>query len=51
VGKYKGRVPTAGKQSDEIRRLADSGMTRAAIAQLLRVSERSVYRVLAAGSA
>jgi DNA invertase Pin-like site-specific DNA recombinase len=46
-GKYKGRKPTARAKSDEIAALAQSGMTRAAIAEKLGVSERSVYRVLA----
>jgi DNA invertase Pin-like site-specific DNA recombinase len=45
-GKFKGRVPTARRQSDTITALAKGGMTRAAIAERLGVSERSVYRVL-----
>jgi DNA invertase Pin-like site-specific DNA recombinase len=45
--KYLGRKPTARAKSDEIAALAQSGMTRAAIADKLGVSERSVYRVLA----
>ncbi|MBP1807434.1 recombinase family protein [Rubellimicrobium aerolatum] len=45
-GRYKGRVPTAMKQADQIRRLAVEGMTRKAIAERLNVSERSVYRAL-----
>ena len=46
-GKYKGRAPTAMKQTDQIRALAIQGMTRKAIAAKLNVSERSVYRALA----
>jgi DNA invertase Pin-like site-specific DNA recombinase len=46
-GKYKGRKATARAKSDEVAALAQSGMTRAAIAEKLGVSERSVYRVLA----
>jgi len=47
-GKYKGRAPTARNQSDEVKALAAAGMTRAVIAEKLGMSERSVYRVLAA---
>jgi len=46
-GRYKGRVPTAMKQADQIRALAAGGMTKRAIAGKLSVSERSVYRALA----
>jgi len=45
-GKYRGRVPSAMKQSDAIRDLAEQGMTKKAIAEKLNVSERSVYRAL-----
>jgi DNA invertase Pin-like site-specific DNA recombinase len=47
-GKYRGRKPTARAKSDQVRALAAEGRTRAEIAQRLGVSERSVYRVLAA---
>ena len=47
-GKYKGRKPTARAKAKEMRRLSDEGRTRKEIAQELRVSERSVYRVLSA---
>jgi DNA invertase Pin-like site-specific DNA recombinase len=47
-GKYLGRKPTARAKSDDIRRLASEGMTRMAIAEKLGISERSVYRLLAA---
>lgn len=45
-GKYKGRKPTAMSQAEAIQQLASEGLTKAAIAQRLRVSERSVYRAL-----
>lgn len=45
-GKYKGRAPTAMRQTQRIRELMAQGMTRKAIAQALSVSERSVYRAL-----
>lgn len=47
-GRYKGRAPTARRKADQIRELAAAGQTRAAIAERLGVSERSVYRALAA---
>jgi DNA invertase Pin-like site-specific DNA recombinase len=47
-GKYRRRKPTARAKSDQVRALAAEGRTRAEIAQRLGVSERSVYRVLAA---
>jgi DNA invertase Pin-like site-specific DNA recombinase len=46
AGRYKGRAPTARRQADEIRRLAADGLTKAAIAVQLGVSQRSVFRVL-----
>jgi DNA invertase Pin-like site-specific DNA recombinase len=46
--KYKGRKPTARAMTDDMRRLATEGLTRTAIAEKLGVSERSVYRALAA---
>jgi DNA invertase Pin-like site-specific DNA recombinase len=48
-GKYKGRAPTARRQSEAIQRLAAEGVSRVEIARRLGVGERSVYRVLAAG--
>jgi DNA invertase Pin-like site-specific DNA recombinase len=47
-GKYKGRAPTAQRQAAEVLRLANAGETRPAIAKRLGMSERSVYRILAA---
>jgi DNA invertase Pin-like site-specific DNA recombinase len=47
--KYKGRAPTARAKADEIKQLADEGMTRAAIAEKLNIGVASVYRMLKAG--
>ena len=46
-GKYKGRAPTARSQADQIVSLAEAGLTKAAIAEALGISPRSVFRVLA----
>jgi DNA invertase Pin-like site-specific DNA recombinase len=46
-GKYKGRAPTARKQADEIRALHAASLKAPEIAAKLKISERSVYRVLA----
>ena len=46
VGKFKGRAPTARRKADEVKALAQAGMTRLEIAERLGMSERSVYRVL-----
>ncbi|UDL88391.1 recombinase family protein [Mesorhizobium sp. PAMC28654] len=45
-GKYTGRKPSAMTQQDAIKSLASDGLTRAAIAAQLGISERSVYRAL-----
>ena len=45
-GKFKGRAPTARRKADEVKALAQAGMTRLEIAERLGMSERSVYRVL-----
>ena len=47
AGKYKGRKPTARNQAAQIATLANSGLSKAAIAKELGLSERSVFRVLA----
>ncbi|SFQ16491.1 recombinase family protein [Tranquillimonas alkanivorans] len=47
-GKYKGRKPTAQAKADDMRRLSAEGRTRKQIAEMLGVSERSVYRVFSA---
>ena len=46
-GKYKGRAPTARSQADQIVTLAGARLTKAAIAEELGISPRSVFRVLA----
>lgn len=46
-GKYKGRVPTARRQGDEMQRLLDSGMSITEIAKKTGVHRSNVYRVLA----
>jgi DNA invertase Pin-like site-specific DNA recombinase len=46
--KYPGRQPSAMRQRDKVRELDDQGMSRANIAAILGISERSVYRALAA---
>jgi DNA invertase Pin-like site-specific DNA recombinase len=45
-GRYKGRVPTARRQADEIIRLKDSGIRPTEIADRLGIGRASVYRVL-----
>jgi DNA invertase Pin-like site-specific DNA recombinase len=46
-GRYKGRVPTARRQLDEIRRLKSQGVRPSEIASRLHIARASVYRVLA----
>ena len=46
AGRYKGRVPTARRQADEIIRLKDAGVTPSEIAIRLGIGRASVYRVL-----
>ena len=46
-GKYKGRVPTARRKTDQILSLAASGVGPTAIATQLGVSRRSVHRIIA----
>lgn len=45
-GRYKGRKPTARDKAAEVVKMASEGLSRAAIAKALGISERSVYRVL-----
>jgi DNA invertase Pin-like site-specific DNA recombinase len=45
-GRYKGRVPTARRQADEIIRLKDAGVRPSEIAIRLGIGRASVYRVL-----
>lgn len=47
-GKYKGRKPVAMSQTETIQKLASDGLTKAAIAQRLGISERSIYRAMKA---
>lgn len=45
-GRYKGRKPTAMAKRDQIKKLAEEGMTKQAIAERLEVGVASVYRAL-----
>jgi DNA invertase Pin-like site-specific DNA recombinase len=45
-GRYKGRVPTARRQADEILRLKQAGVRPTEIASRLGIGRASVYRVL-----
>jgi DNA invertase Pin-like site-specific DNA recombinase len=45
-GRYKGRVPTARRQADEIMRLTEAGIRPSEIAVKLGIGRASVYRVL-----
>jgi DNA invertase Pin-like site-specific DNA recombinase len=45
-GRYKGRVPTARRQTSEVRRLAAEGVKAADIAIKLGIARSSVYRIL-----
>jgi DNA invertase Pin-like site-specific DNA recombinase len=47
-GKYKGRAPTATAKSAEVLALLDEGHKAAEVATRLKMSERSVFRILAA---
>jgi DNA invertase Pin-like site-specific DNA recombinase len=49
AGAYKGRVPTARRQADDVRRLKAEGVKPAEIATRLGMSRASVYRVLGDG--
>lgn len=48
AGKYKGRVPTARKKTNEILALADAGNGATEIARRLEISRASIYRILSA---
>jgi DNA invertase Pin-like site-specific DNA recombinase len=45
-GRYKGRVPAARRQADEIMRLKETGIRPPEIASRLGIGRASVYRVL-----
>jgi DNA invertase Pin-like site-specific DNA recombinase len=47
-GRYKGRVPTARRQTAEIVRLKDEGVKPSEIASRLKIGRASVYRVIGA---
>lgn len=46
-GKYLGRIPTARRMTPEVRELRSAGVTPTAIANRLKMSRSSVYRILA----
>jgi DNA invertase Pin-like site-specific DNA recombinase len=47
-GKYKGRVPTAQRQADDVKRLKAEGKTAEQIMAELKISRSSVFRILRA---
>ena len=46
AGKYKGRVPTARRQADQVMALDQAGVRRSDIARRLNIGRASVYRIL-----
>lgn len=50
-GKYRGRIPTARRMAPQVRDLLSAGVTPTAIADRLKMSRSSVYRILSAGDA
>jgi DNA invertase Pin-like site-specific DNA recombinase len=48
-GRYRGRVPTARRQADEIIRLKEAGIRPSELASRLGIGRASVYRVLSGG--
>jgi DNA invertase Pin-like site-specific DNA recombinase len=46
-GKYRGRVPTARRKADAVRKLLDDGINAAEVAKRLYISRASVYRIKA----
>jgi DNA invertase Pin-like site-specific DNA recombinase len=50
-GKYKGQPPHARAKAARVLELAAEGETRQKIGEVLKISERSVYRILADGAA
>lgn len=51
AGKYKGRAPTARKQSDRVKELAADGTSLSEIARKLGIGKASVHRILKAEAA
>lgn len=49
-GKYRGRVPTARRKADAVRKLLDDGLNAAEVAKRLYISRASVYRIKAAAT-
>lgn len=49
-GKYQGRVPTARRQADDVRKLRAEGMKPADIVKRLGISRASVYRIIGAAA-
>jgi DNA invertase Pin-like site-specific DNA recombinase len=46
---YRGRVPTAKRKADAVRKLLDDGLNAAEVARRLYISRASVYRIRAMG--
>jgi DNA invertase Pin-like site-specific DNA recombinase len=46
-GKYRGRVPTARRKADAVRKLLEDGLSAADVAKRLLISRASVYRIRA----
>jgi len=49
-GKYKGRAPTARAKAPDVLRMKAEGQSVVEIAEMLKISRASIYRVLAAPS-
>lgn len=50
-GKYRGRAPTAQRQAETVRKLAEEGVGAAEIARRLGIHRASVYRIIASAAA